>query len=350
MIDVNDNAPYFSGLSSEYFISEDASIGTEVVSFQATDIDSDINGEIVLSILPFGTDVFQVERSGDSWLLRTSADLDRELNASYSLTLVVEDKGDPPLSSEHSIRISLQDVNDNRPYFEDLSYSFTLAMGNDTWGIPVADKDLEIIGEIRFDFSESPKLESALRFDKVSKHIVLIDPSGLSEGDYKFTIHVRDESISSEENSAIFILSFKPTTTVLPTASHRIVVIAGTGIAILLFLILLVIVAIICLTICVIKRRVGGIRYEPQVQRRKKHHSTHNPSSILKQNGRFPECNNSKKVSFNSSVQMVTFNRPKVSSSETSYTTSELSNEEQTNQWPPSNQEQEHFYSNINGK
>ena len=279
----------------------------------------------------------------------TSAALDRELNPSYNLTLVVEDRGEPSLSSEHVLSIDLQDVNDNRPYFENLEYLFDLSMANDTWGIPVSDKDLEIIGEFRFDFSNSPELESALTFDNYRRHLILNDPSALVKGKYEFFIHVRDESLSPNENIARFILNYIPNFTAAPEANDPIAAIAGAGISILIFLILIVIVAIIGLTFCVIKRRVVNIGYTPQVKRRKKHHSAHNPSSILKQNGKFQEYNN-KKVSFNSSVQLMTFNLPKVSSESTSYTTSEISNEEQTNQWTTSKQATEHFYSNINGK
>ena len=221
-------------------------------------------------------------------------------------------------------------------------------MGNDTWEIPVVDDDLETIGEIRFDYSESPELKSALTSDYYNRIIVLNNPSALSEGIYEFTVYVRDESLSPEENSARFILSYSSGVTKPPTATNQIAIIAGVGISFLLIIILIVIVAIICLTLFTIKRRVVDIRYEPQVQRRKKHPIVPNPSSILKTNARFPDYNNAKKVSFNSSVQLMTFNLPKVSSSETtSYTTSEVSNEEQNNQWPPtSNHNPGHFYSN----
>ncbi|KAI6650704.1 protocadherin gamma-A4-like [Oopsacas minuta] len=337
VIDVNDNAPKVEPIDQDYMISEDVPSGFIVFHFSVVDVDSGENSRLTFTLQPAMVP-FIVEYSNEGWSLVTNDILDRESNSSYSLKLVATDNGDPPLESEiQAFNINILDVNDNRPYFEYSSYTFTLRMGNDTWGVPVSDKDSEIIADIRLDFHGNSQLDKALIFDEITRHIVLENPSAISDGFYEITVYVSDPSLSLEETAARCTLDYRPDGT-YPTDGEISLapVIAGVGLSILLLLILIVIVSIVCLTIFAVRRRVGNIKYQPQIQHRKKRTSAINPSSILKPSTKFSEGNNSKKVSFNGNVQLMTF---KGSSSESAFTTSDISNEEQGNQWQNANRD-----------
>ncbi|XP_023184832.1 protocadherin gamma-A7-like [Xiphophorus maculatus] len=49
--------------------------------------------------------------------------LDRELVSDYNITITATDEGSPPLSSSKTIQLSVADINDNPPVFEEQSYS-----------------------------------------------------------------------------------------------------------------------------------------------------------------------------------------------------------------------------------
>ena len=58
--------------------------------------------------------------------LKTLADLDRESTSTYSMTLVAEDGGNPPLADSVRIEVIVQDVNDIAPMFSVDEYRIDL--------------------------------------------------------------------------------------------------------------------------------------------------------------------------------------------------------------------------------
>eukprot|EP00063_Salmo_salar_P093080 XP_014067915.1 PREDICTED: protocadherin gamma-A11-like [Salmo salar] len=116
--DVNDNAPviYLKSLTSP--IPENASPGTEVGIINVQDRDSENNRQVRCYIqqnLPFKL----VQSIKNYYSLVTTGELDRELVSDYNITITATDEGSPPLSSSKSVQLSVADVNDNPPVFED---------------------------------------------------------------------------------------------------------------------------------------------------------------------------------------------------------------------------------------
>ncbi|XP_047586268.1 protocadherin gamma-A5 isoform X14 [Lutra lutra] len=133
--DVNDNAPEVILTSLAGSISEDCPPGTVIALFSVHDADSGENGEILCSIprnLPF-----KLEKSVDNYyhLLTTKA-LDREKISDYNITVTVIDLGNPPLSTETQISLTVADINDNPPIFPHTSYS-TYILENNPRGISI---------------------------------------------------------------------------------------------------------------------------------------------------------------------------------------------------------------------
>ncbi|XP_052342975.1 protocadherin gamma-A11-like [Oncorhynchus keta] len=127
--DVNDNAPviYLQSLTNP--IPENASPGTEVGIINVQDRDSENNRQVRCSIqqnLPFKL----VPSIKNYYSLVTTGELDRELVSDYNITITATDEGSPPLSSSKSVQLSVADVNDNPPVFEEQSYKAHVTENN----------------------------------------------------------------------------------------------------------------------------------------------------------------------------------------------------------------------------
>ncbi|KAM4621331.1 protocadherin gamma-A11-like [Polymixia lowei] len=129
IIDVNDNAPVISLKSLTNPIPENMSPGTEVGIINVQDRDSEKNQQVRCSIqqnLPFKL----VPSIKNYYSLVTTGQLDRELVSHYNITLIAIDEGSPPLSSSTIVQVSVADVNDNPPTFEEQFYSAYVTENN----------------------------------------------------------------------------------------------------------------------------------------------------------------------------------------------------------------------------
>ncbi|XP_026185835.1 protocadherin gamma-A11-like isoform X5 [Mastacembelus armatus] len=127
--DVNDNAPviYIKSLSDP--IAENVSPGTEVGIINVQDRDSEKNGQVRCSIqqnVPFKL----VPSIKNYYSVVSTGQLDRELVSDYNITITATDEGSPPLSSSKSVQLSVADINDNPPVFEEQSYSAYVSENN----------------------------------------------------------------------------------------------------------------------------------------------------------------------------------------------------------------------------
>ncbi|XP_069812717.1 protocadherin gamma-B2-like [Dendropsophus ebraccatus] len=117
VIDVNDNAPDITVTTLAATIPEDSSPGTVIAIINVRDLDSGLNGEILCQILDI-KDFQLLPSSSNYYKLVTAANMDRERNSVYNVTVQCMDKGSPPLSTYKTIQLTISDVNDNYPVFE----------------------------------------------------------------------------------------------------------------------------------------------------------------------------------------------------------------------------------------
>ncbi|XP_033989930.1 protocadherin beta-15-like [Trematomus bernacchii] len=127
--DVNDNAPviYLKSLTNP--IPEDVSPGAEVGIINVQDRDSETNRQVRCSIqqnVPFKL----VPSIKNYYSLVTTGQLDREQVSDYNITITATDEGSPPLSSSKTVQLSVADINDNPPVFEEQSYSAYVTENN----------------------------------------------------------------------------------------------------------------------------------------------------------------------------------------------------------------------------
>ncbi|XP_026213715.1 protocadherin gamma-A4-like isoform X12 [Anabas testudineus] len=127
--DINDNAPVIYLKSLNNPIPENVSPGTEVGIINVQDRDSDNNRQVRCSIqqnVPFKL----VPSIKNYYSLVTTGQLDRELVSDYNITISATDEGSPPLSSSKTVQLSVADINDNPPVFEEQSYSAYVSENN----------------------------------------------------------------------------------------------------------------------------------------------------------------------------------------------------------------------------
>jgi protocadherin-16/23 len=125
--DVNDNAPEF--VQSVYYanVLEVADPGTSVFQINAIDRDEGNNSVLTYSIRENSdthSDWFQIDpRSG---LITTKSHIDCETDPVPQVTVVATDSGNPPLSSSATVHVTIHDVNDNEPIFDQSFYNVTI--------------------------------------------------------------------------------------------------------------------------------------------------------------------------------------------------------------------------------
>ncbi|XP_037833402.1 protocadherin gamma-A4 isoform X45 [Kryptolebias marmoratus] len=127
--DVNDNAPaiYLKSLSNP--IPENVPPGTEVGIINVQDRDSEKSQQVRCSIqqnVPFKL----VPSIKNYYSVVTTGKLDREIVSDYNITISATDEGSPPLSSSKTVHLSVADINDNPPVFEEQSYSAYVSENN----------------------------------------------------------------------------------------------------------------------------------------------------------------------------------------------------------------------------
>ncbi|XP_028816557.1 protocadherin alpha-3 [Denticeps clupeoides] len=115
--DINDNPPEVAVTSLLSPVGENASKGTVIALMTVSDPDSGKNGVVSCRLL--GTSPFKLQSSFQNYYsLLLDGPLDREKQSVYNVTLVAEDEGTPAQSVKKVISVTVADVNDNPPKFE----------------------------------------------------------------------------------------------------------------------------------------------------------------------------------------------------------------------------------------
>lgn len=126
--DINDNAPEFENGTYHANVMEVDDPGTSVIQVVAVDRDEGNNSAILYSLLDTPdthSQWFQID--ANSGLITTRAHIDCETEPVPQLTIMAKDNGNPQLSSTATVLVTIHDVNDNEPIFDQSFYNVSVA-------------------------------------------------------------------------------------------------------------------------------------------------------------------------------------------------------------------------------
>ncbi|XP_018535389.1 protocadherin gamma-A5-like [Lates calcarifer] len=197
ILDVNDHAPTFKNNLINLEISESATIGSHFDLESAYDPDAGIHSlqNYVLSL----NDNFVLKQQSNADGIKFAVmilqkPLDRELKPHLSLKLIAVDGGAPQRSGTVNIEITVLDVNDNPPVFNQSLYTATVtenaAIGTYITTVNASDADSGSNGLVTYTFSNvKGKSGEKFKIDSFSGKITVADNIDY-EKDKKYEIRV----------------------------------------------------------------------------------------------------------------------------------------------------------------
>lgn len=173
--DFNDNTPSLSQRAYTGWVNENARNGDEVTldsTISCTDLDSGINGMTTLRLV---SDTFSIQMNG---IVVVSRELNFEEQRIYFLTVVCQDSGEPPRSAEARLDITLNDINEFGPQFNDTSRYHFSVLESTTVGISIGqvvavDEDGGEAGTIVYSFSNNSVSDGYFNIDPTTGVISL---------------------------------------------------------------------------------------------------------------------------------------------------------------------------------
>ncbi|XP_078597383.1 protocadherin Fat 4-like [Branchiostoma floridae x Branchiostoma japonicum] len=159
--DENDNTPAFDSNLYSFTLEENVAGGTSVGDVSASDDDIDSNADLSFSIVSDDSQHFVVNSNTGRISTRSTANIDRETIAEYSIICRVQDSGTPSLFSDVTVQITVSDVNDNAPIFNNNdTLTATLAEnaepGNTVIKVTATDLDKGANAEVIYTISSDP--------------------------------------------------------------------------------------------------------------------------------------------------------------------------------------------------
>ncbi|XP_077518392.1 dachsous cadherin-related 1 [Amblyomma americanum] len=159
--DTNDNAPEFDQDTYHASVLEVADPGTSVLQLTASDRDEGRNSMLRYSIQHTPdtySQWFHVDpRTG---LVTTRTPIDCETSPVPRVTVLATDSGEPPLSASATLLVTISDVNDNEPIFDQSFYNITVAedepVGKCVLRVSASDPDCGVNAMVNFTLGGGP--------------------------------------------------------------------------------------------------------------------------------------------------------------------------------------------------
>ncbi|XP_067663340.1 protocadherin gamma-A4-like [Haliotis asinina] len=215
VLDSGNNPPHvrINTLTTGNTVSEAAGMGFFVAYVEVEDSDSGENGEVVCNI---SSDAFSLEplsgRKGYKVLVNTI--LDRESKYSYNMSVMCQDRGNPPLFGSAVFQMYVTDVNDNTPQFQRKQYNVSIPenspIGFSVLTVSAYDADRGDNSRLRYFVVEDTQkpsfriqydsgiITTNRRFDRevtpvIKFHVLAIDQGMVARtGTTEVTLHISD--------------------------------------------------------------------------------------------------------------------------------------------------------------
>ncbi|XP_076713784.1 protocadherin alpha-1-like [Callospermophilus lateralis] len=191
--DINDNPPVFRSKEQRIFIPENRQLDSRFPIEGADDADIGANALLTYTLSPndyFSLDIQASDELSKSLSLELRKSLDREETPELHLLLTATDGGKPELEGTVQLLITVLDVNDNAPLFEQTIYRVhlleTTANGTLVTTLNVSDADEGVNGEVVFSFGSdvSPNIQEKFKIDSILGEIRVIGNLDYEETKY----------------------------------------------------------------------------------------------------------------------------------------------------------------------
>ncbi|KAF5281942.1 hypothetical protein FQA39_LY00466 [Lamprigera yunnana] len=214
VLDENDNAPTFPTAVMNIEFPENTPRDVKRTLHPARDMDLDIYNTQRYNIVSGNVNnAFRLsshrERDGVLYLdLQINGYLDRETTASYSLVIEALDGGSPPLRGEMTVNITIQDVNDNQPIFNQSRY-FAVIPENATVGTNIlqvfaTDNDAAENGQIEYSINRRQSdRDNMFRIDSATGQIFVNKPLDFEAKEmHELVVVAKDHGMQPLETTA----------------------------------------------------------------------------------------------------------------------------------------------------
>ncbi|CDQ67310.1 unnamed protein product [Oncorhynchus mykiss] len=150
--DLNDNAPHFIHAAEHVSAVENWSTGHLIFQAKASDPDEGTNGMVLYSLTQNPKGLFHIHEKHGLITLTGPLEL---TTSSYQVEVLASDLGVPLLTSRLLLTVSVYDVNDNSPVFDQLSYEVIILesepVNSRFFKVEATDKDSGLNGEVMYD-------------------------------------------------------------------------------------------------------------------------------------------------------------------------------------------------------
>ncbi|XP_007543286.2 protocadherin gamma-C3-like [Poecilia formosa] len=212
VLDVNDNSPVFSKPLYKVQVTENANVGTILLTLSATDLDEGVNGQIVYSFTEGARlnpeEIFSLNKNSGEIIVK--GNIDYEENRAFEIRVQARDKGSPPRSAHSKVLVEVIDVNDNAPEIlvsslmspikEDAEIATAVAM------VTVTDRDRGNNGQINCKITGSVPFKLKSNYKNYFSLLVdgPLDRENISK--YNISIEATDEGSPELSTAAVIAL------------------------------------------------------------------------------------------------------------------------------------------------
>ncbi|XP_054647550.1 protocadherin alpha-C2-like [Dunckerocampus dactyliophorus] len=215
VLDTNDNAPLFDESIYSVKIMENSPIGSLVIDLNATDLDEGSNSDLTYSY-----SLYTPEKTQETFNLNPSTGeitvkgmLNYEDFRIYDMEVIAADKGVNPLSGQCTIKIQIEDMNDNHPEISIKSFQSPVSENIDVDTViavvSVSDKDSGDNGVVDLHIPHNMPFKLKESSDNYYKLVVSepLDREKVPEYDITFTVTDRGSPpLSDNETMTLHLL------------------------------------------------------------------------------------------------------------------------------------------------
>uniref|UniRef100_A0A3Q1GCP1 Protocadherin alpha-8-like n=1 Tax=Acanthochromis polyacanthus TaxID=80966 RepID=A0A3Q1GCP1_9TELE len=229
VLDINDNIPTFTKTLYKTSITENAPLGTTVVTVTATDADEGANKDIVYLLNSKDQDhvleIFEIDSKTGTITVKETIDF--ETNPAFEIRVQATDKGQPPLTAQCKVLVEVVDLNDNAPDITVTSLLSTVKedaeIGTAIALVSVLDKDGGKNGEVKCEILNSIPFKLEINYKNYYSLVIggALDREMISH--YNITIKAMDEGSPPLSSTSVVLIEVSDVNDNAPWFSESII-------------------------------------------------------------------------------------------------------------------------------